>query len=404
MICETPQQGPACRAMSHQDHELETAQQEDHAAQEQDSTQPAAAVDPASAAPAISDAARKRALRNNQWLLLVTLGFVLLVSGQAIYKSLVKNARGSLKLPTLSQEGAELPAPLVAAELPLDSLYQEVSGSHLDKPRAFVAFYAGGRSLGSAWGEGSGLKEAIRNAWTAPTLHPEQASHAVLVVATDRKQINSNAIGRSISNVHKGVLGAMVESESGAFLLSPTQSVSSNQSVEDLLKVEAKRRRLEYKGWIKDARVFSLGARQFYVPLKAGGKATELLRGNVLIKSSEVNQASVQQFEKLLTQWLFNNLAPDGRLTYIYYPSTGRESKSNNMIRQWMGSVAMGRAARIHEDAQAAELSYRNIRYNLTEFYRSNGELGYIDYENEAKLGAAALALIAVIESPQRAE
>jgi hypothetical protein len=74
------------------------------------------------------------------------------------------------------------------------------------------------------------------------------------------------------------------------------------------------------------------------------------------------------------------------------------------MIRQWMGSVAMGRAARIHQDEARAQASYKNIRYNLQQFYRTQGELGYIDYENEAKLGAAALALIALVESSQRAE
>lgn len=389
--------------MSHQDRELEKAQ--DQAQPEEERSSPSAASPGASpTSSAASEAARKQALRNNHWLLLATVGFVILISGQAIYKSLVGNTRGSLSLPTLAEETTQLPPALASAALPLESLHHDLSGSHLDKPRAFVALYAAGRSLGSAWGEGAGLQDAIHKAWTAPQLRPDQATHAVLVVATDRTKINPNAIGRSFSNVHKGVLGAMVESPQGDFLLSPIQCVTSNQSIEELLKAEAKRRKLDYEDWIKSARVFSVSARQFYIPLKPGKPATELLRGNVVIKSSEVTQQSVQYFEKLLTEWLFNNLAPNGRLTYIYYPSTGRESKSNNMIRQWMGSVAMGRAARIHDDSQAAELSYKNIRYNLTEFYRSEGELGYIDYENEAKLGAAALALIAVIESPRRAE
>lgn len=377
--------------MSHQDRELEKAQGQAQPEKDLNSS-------------AISEATRQRALRNNHWLLLATVGFVVLVSGQAIYKSLVGNTRGSLTLPALSQETTDLPAPLAAAALPLESLHHDLSGSHLDKPRALVALYGAGRSLGSAWGEGVGLKDAIKKAWTASHLDQSQASHAVLVVATDRKKINPNAIGRSFSNVHKGVLGAMIESPLGNFVLSPTECVTSNHSVEELLKAEAKRRELNYDDWIKGGRVYSLSARQFYIPLTSNKPATELLRGNVVIKSSEVTQQSVQYFEKLLTEWLFNNLAPNGRLTYIYYPSTGREAKSNNMIRQWMGSVAMGRAARIHDDSQAAELSYKNIRYNLSQFYRSEGELGYIEYENEAKLGAAALALIAVVESPHRAE
>jgi len=300
---------------------------------------------------------------------------------------------------------SKLPAELANRQLPLSSLHEEISASSLDKPRAYVAVYGPERLLAEAWGEGAGLEEALGNAWTrAGPKQSAAASHAMIVIPTDSRAVSSNDIAGTFSNAHRGVLGARIESKTGDLLLSPTQLIARNHTVEGALKREAERRGVNYLHWIDESRIFSLTARQFYLPLRTPGPAVETLRGNVLVRTSEVTEAAVRNFEKLLADWLFNNLAADGRLTYSYYPSSDREGRDNNMIRQWMGSVAMGRAVRLHPDAQRAAASLRNIRYNLQQFYRSEGELGFIEYENEAKLGAAALALMALAESPQRAE
>lgn len=299
----------------------------------------------------------------------------------------------------------KLPAELADRKLPLDSLRRDLAGSRLDKPRAYVSLYGSGRLMAEAWGEGPELDEALNDAWSkARQQKPAGASHAMLVIPTGRQAVASNAIRRTFSTAHRGVLGALVESESGSFLLSPTQVIANNRSVDLELKAEAKRRGVEYKSWLENSRVFSLAARQFFVPLASSGPAVETLRGNVLVETGDITQAAVQRFEGLLTDWMFNNLAADGRLTYLYLPSSGREGRGNNMIRQWMGSVALGRAARIHPDARRAQASLENIRYNLRQYYRKDGELGYIEYDNEVKLGAAALALMAIVESPRRAE
>lgn len=351
-------------------------------------------------------ARRQQAQRTNSILLAVTFLLVALVTGRAIMKASVAEDSGSLKLVALNEESVNLPEALANRDLPLADIHKDIIGSHLDKPRAYIGLYTEGQLLGEAWGEGAGLKEAIADAYNIANAKDskQQPSHAMLVVATDRQTVSGGSLRRSFSNVHLGVRGAFIESKQGTFRLSPTQCIATNHSVEDELKAEAERRKLDYGSWIKGADIYSVDARQFFIPLSNAGKAIETLRGNRLIKPEDVTQTAVQTYEKLLTEWLFNNLSSNGRLTYLYYPSTGREARSNNMIRQWMGSVAMGRAAKIHQNEAAAALSYKNIQYNLSEFYRTEGDLGYIDFENQAKLGAAALALIAVIESPHRAE
>ena len=346
---------------------------------------------------------RSRPDRTNAILLGFTALLVVVLTIRALLQSGVTENSGSLQIPSLQEEKVELPPALASRGLPLEDLREDAAGSRLDMPRAYVALYSGGKWGGEAWGEGAGLKEALRNAYQAAALEKQaNPTHAMVVVPTDRRLVSSSSIRRSFSNVHKGVVAAFVESEQGTYRLSPTKSIATNRTVEDELKAEAERRDLDYDSWLKDAKVYKVTARQFFVPLDRPGPAIETLRGNRLIKPEEVTKKSVQRYEELLTRWLFSNVTPEGRLTYIYYPSSGRQSSGNNMIRQWMGSVAMGRAAKIHEDPRQAALSYRNIRYNLNEFYRSEGELGYIEYEHQAKLGAAALALIAIIESPAR--
>lgn len=72
------------------------------------------------------------------------------------------------------------------------------------------------------------------------------------------------------------------------------------------------------------------------------------------------------------------------------------------MIRQWMAAVCLVRLARFYDDSAIAALAERNIRYNLKRFYRETGGFGYIEFQNKAKLGAIAMAALALAEHPNR--
>jgi hypothetical protein len=207
------------------------------------------------------------------------------------------------------------------------------------------------------------------------------------------------------------VRGAFIEAgeanpQAEPFRLSPTETVATNESLVDALENEAKRRNVDLDEWIKSSAVFSFDAQQYFVPLSGEKKkkAEKIIRGNQIIPVDAVTQKSVTRFGDLLGQWLFSNLHPNGRMTYMYFPSQGRETSpnSNNMIRQWMATVAMGRVARLHPELELEARVEQNIRYNLGEFYKTEGDLGYIEWGGKAKLGAAALAMISLIESPAR--
>lgn len=338
--------------------------------------------------------------------ILVILGLVTIIILRGLWIGVHSTPEVSLELQALSAERAKLPEAFADKKIPLDEIHAEMKGANLDKPRAYVAFYQNGRWLGEAWGQGKGLKGAISDAYEkAKSKSDREPTDAMLVVPTDRTLLSVHNFGANFSNVHRGMRGAFVEpkDDSGdAFRLSPTKTVATNRAIKEELSNQAKERGLDLGDWVQQSNVYSFEARQFYIPLDRDAPAEETLRGNRVIDVSEVTQDSVQHFTDLLSEWMFNNLQANGRMTYLYYPSSGREARSNNMIRQWMATVAMGRVANLNPDENLHGRVQKNIEYNLQQFYKSEGDLGWIEYRGTAKLGAAALAMISIIEHPAR--
>jgi hypothetical protein len=129
-----------------------------------------------------------------------------------------------------------------------------------------------------------------------------------------------------------------------------------------------------------------------------------LLRGNDLVRLPAVTQAAVQWFFDLMGEWMWQNLMSDGRMLYKWWPSRGEESQSNNQIRQWMASIALSRLAELRNDPALVERVAQNLRYNVSHFYREESGLGLIDDQGKVKLGAIALAALALHRHPARAE
>jgi hypothetical protein len=120
---------------------------------------------------------------------------------------------------------------------------------------------------------------------------------------------------------------------------------------------------------------------------------------------SAVNRAGIEALADGMGAWMTRHVHDDGRMTYLYWPSRGEEPLHlNNMIRQFMASLALVRLGRYRSDAAIDALALRNLRYNFARFYREHDGLGLFTFEGKSKLGAAALAALAIDEAPFRAE
>ncbi len=69
-----------------------------------------------------------------------------------------------------------------------------------------------------------------------------------------------------------------------------------------------------------------------------------------------------------------------------------------------MASLALVRLARFHDAPEISALAERNIAFNLKHYYAEEDGLGLIDERGKVKLGAIALAAMAIRECPNRSD
>ena len=130
--------------------------------------------------------------------------------------------------------------------------------------------------------------------------------------------------------------------------------------------------------------------------------AIEMFRGNRVVDIEMINGGSVLSCAQAMTRWIAAQVDESGAANYKYWPSRGACAPSNNAIRQWMATVCLGRAARSFGSEPLATIAAKNLTYNLSTTYQTDGKQSYIWMNGSAKLGAAALAALAILESPQR--
>jgi len=140
---------------------------------------------------------------------------------------------------------------------------------------------------------------------------------------------------------------------------------------------------------------------QLLLQLDAAPRLHRRWRGNRVIEPAEVDADAARGLAEKMIVWMHNQVDGDGRIVYKYNPSSGGEAAGNNSIRQAMATVCLNRIA-LHSGRPADRaLATRNLDYLLRRYCRSDGALGYIAEGEKAKLGAAALAALAIIETPE---
>lgn len=231
-----------------------------------------------------------------------------------------------------------------------------------------------GERVTGAWGEGStwwdNLREAILQAGDV------QADTAEVCLAHGR----TPHLGK-LGNVHLGVLGIELETPTGRARLAPTEMLARNLSFPRAIQSLVDTRRVPPD----QVSLFTFRAEQALVQLENPPTAKRMVRGNQLVTLASVDRASLEKLAQGLQSWLEASLQPDGRMVYKYWPSRGEESPADNPLRQFMATwVLQGPPA--------------NLAYNLRKF----GRPGEIEYRGEVKLGAMAIAALAILDSPER--
>jgi hypothetical protein len=317
------------------------------------------------------------------------------------------------------QEGVEFPEPTAGQVDELGKWVAAVYAGSSDeapsflkegKGSAYVALRAQGKLLGEAWGTDGVMADSLADA-LAKAKDSAGSSTADMVEINLAHSFDSvkdpreEELYRKASGKRVGIRGLELTYNDYYERTPPTKMIAQAEKFGDVVKRFLKQADVKnLTQFAKDggkARVFE--NHQVLVRLPSG-EGVKLLRGNVYVEPSEVTKENVQKTTDLMIEWMLTNLHEDGRLTYLWLPEQSIEKPNdNNMIRQWMGTNALIKVAEKRNDPELWARIAKNIDYNLEHFYEQDGELGFIKYQGQIKLGSLSLAAMAIINHPERA-
>ena len=202
----------------------------------------------------------------------------------------------------------------------------------------------------------------------------------------------------------RGIIGMEVRFRGEIARFAPTHMIATNLGFDRALDRFLEERDANRKDFAADGHLLSFTARQYLLPPGDKDSPLELFRGATLVDaeaSSDEDRAT--KVGNGIGQWMLSNLSPDGALPYKYWPSRGEESPADNAIRRFLASISLARLGALQGSVQVIEAAQKNLRFNLHRYFKEiDGGRGAIVESTGAKLGAAAVAGLAILESPAK--
>ena len=250
----------------------------------------------------------------------------------------------------------------------------------------------GGKPLRRWWAEGSNLAAALSSGLTQM---PAGVGTLELTLCGPAEPLQPSRLTRAACNEFRGLFGLEMRAAGGVARISPLEMLTRNLGPTAALRLLAAE--LGRPGL---ATRWCFGADQWLVDL-ATCRATRLHRGQIVLPQTAVTQDSVAEMAAAMQGWMVRQVGHTGATTYKYWPASGMYSGANNTVRQFMGSACLALAA--GRDADAVAAMERNFHHNFSSFYRDEGDFGIIDEAGKVKLGAAAVAVMAILNRPDPA-
>lgn len=269
----------------------------------------------------------------------------------------------------------------------------------------YVALRKSGRLVCDFWKQDTDLSQVFLNVLAEfYQQQPARQFDSIEVCLTyDYCVIAPENLVKTFSNIHLGVRGIELQYQGYQSRYSPTRMIAANRTFVKVITnfLEEISVPIETFG-AEGGTIRSFDARQFLVIIDRSVSAVALHRGSQLVSDQACTGPLLVEMAHSMGQWLLNQVHSSGRITYKYWPSRGEESKANNMIRQFMANVCLIRYAQFTGRAEHLEIASRSLDYNLDSFFQRSSDIGFIVYQGKAKLGAAALATLAILEHPNR--
>ena len=216
------------------------------------------------------------------------------------------------------------------------------------------------------------------------------------------RRVAPEGVARVFCNRARGVVGMEIQYRGEVVRLAPTRMLASNLGFPRALEKFLERRKASTADFAAEGGLRVFAARQLLLTRKGGTEVTKLFRGGTLVHPVQgEGEDRAADLAAGIAGWMLRNQSADGSLPYKYWPSRGVDSRSDNAIRRFLATLALARWARLRGGAAAREAALRNLRANLSRYFRPVGDgRGAIVERTGAKLGAAALAGLAILETP----
>ena len=255
---------------------------------------------------------------------------------------------------------------------------------------------------------------AKREGWTSVPLNAclnavgaHSGDVVEVCVARDFRPVPSARLSRVFSNRVRGLVGMELTYGNESLRLAPSHMIASNLGFARAIERFLQQRNASTDDLPVNGALRAFSAKQFLIPCTGEAERIELFRGSTLVAPIPPGDTScaAEALADGIAGWMLSNLAADGRLPYKYWPSRGAESPADNAIRRFLASLSLARFGELRGDGEIREAARRNLRFNLTRYFRNiGGGRGAIVEQTGAKLGAAAVAGLAILESPASAE
>ncbi len=289
-----------------------------------------------------------------------------------------------------------------------------------DPPQSvYVAFRSGGRKQSERWvhpGDQPAAKDvwdllehALAEARARPAGDEGRITRLEIDLTRSYRALDGSKQERLVLDEyrekvprHRGVRGLRVANGERLAMWAPTAQIADNRSNRDRLE-ELRGAWSMTEDQVEASSFQTFEADQILVRLDRNPvEAVRMFRGNRVVGIEEVEKGSTERLAVGMKDWIVGNVRDSGRLTYMWLPSQAKEGPGNNMIRQWMATNAMIQWAADRGDDAVLATAEKNIDYNLGKFYSEDGELGRINEGEKVKLGAVALAGLALQTHPKR--
>ena len=233
----------------------------------------------------------------------------------------------------------------------------------------------------------------------------EQDDRIEVCVVERVRPVEPDSISATFYARARGIVGMEIELRGETVRYAPTYLLASNLGFERVLERFLEHAGAEAREFASNGSLRALSARQFLIS-GDGGETTELFRGSTVVPPAPLEgENRANDIAGGIGTWMLRNISTEGALPYKYWPSRGVESPADNAIRRFLASLALARLGELRRNARIQEAARRNLRFNLRRYFRRLGDgRGAIVERAGAKLGAAALAALAILESPARRE